>query len=109
MMVFYALRALRHFWEFGMVHTFLLPAVFLVALLVQLLVINREKRPWLPLAVCGGVMVLCDVAAIIVVLILERGALLLAIIAMVVEMYLVTFIFGFSAALLIGRLAKKKQ
>lgn len=87
----------------------LLPLSLLAALSVQLSVINREKRPWLPLAICGGVMMLCDIAVIIAVRILERGAILLAIIGMGVEMYLLTILFGFTAALLIGRVIKKKK
>lgn len=54
-MIFSALRGLSHFWQFGTVHTVLLPLTLLVALAVQLFVINREKWPLLPLAICGGV------------------------------------------------------
>lgn len=52
--------------------------------------------------------VLCDIAVIIAALILARGALLLAIIGTGVTMYLMTIVLGFTAALLIGRLRKKK-
>lgn len=107
-MIISALRGLSHFWQLGTVHTVLLPLTLSAALAVQLFVINREKRPWLPLAICGGVVVLCDIAVIIAALILARGALLLAIIGMGVTMYLLTIVLGFTAALLIGRLRKKK-
>ena len=46
-MIISALRGLSHFWEFGAVHTALLPLTLLVALAVQLFIINREKLPWL--------------------------------------------------------------
>lgn len=106
-MIFSALRGLSHFWQFGTVHTVLLPLTLLAALAVQLFVINREKRPWLPLAVCGGVIVLCDIAVILATCILGRGAILLAILGMGVTMYLLAIVLGFTAALLIGRLTKK--
>lgn len=108
-MIFSALRGLSHFWEFGTVHTVLLPLTLLVALAVQLFVINCEKRPWLPLAICGGVVVLCDIAVILAARILGRGALLLAILGMGVTMYLLAIVLGFAAALLIGRLTKKNR
>lgn len=76
---------------------------------MQLFVIDREKRPWLPLAVCGGVIVLCDIAVIIAARILGRGALLLAILGTGVTMYLLAIVFGFAIGLPIGRLMKKKH
>lgn len=108
-MIFSALRGLSHFWQFGTVHTVLLPLTLLVALAVQLFVINREKWPLLPLAICGGVVVLCDVAVILAARILGRGALLLAILGTGATMYLLAIVFGFAAALLIGRLRKKNR
>lgn len=97
-----SLRALLHFWDSGMIHAFLVPAAFLVALLTQLFVIDREKRPWLPLAVCGGILVVCDIAATIAIVKLQRASLGVALIGMVVEMCLIAFLLGFAVGLLIG-------
>ena len=54
-------------------------------------------------------MVLCDIAVIIATRILGRSALLLAIIGSCVTMYLLAIVFGFAAALLIGKVIKKKK
>ena len=66
-MLLNAFRPIFHFWEFGNLHSFLIPLVFLVALAIQFFLFRQLKRPWLPIAVCGGLLLVGDIAVMIIV------------------------------------------
>ena len=66
-MLLNAFRPIFHFWEFENLHSFLIPLVFLVALAIQFFLFRQLKRPWLPIAVCGGLLLVGDIAVMIIV------------------------------------------
>ena len=108
MLLSHSIRALFSFWEFGGAMTFLIPITLVVAVLLQAFPFRDLKRPWLPLAVCGGALLLCDVLAAIAIVSLERSALGVAFIGMAVEMFLLAAILGLALGLLVSLLTKKK-
>lgn len=107
MLIFNSLRALLHFWEFGG-FMLLIPAVFLAAALMQFLLFRRQKRPWLPAAVCGGILLLVNTLASIAIMAMGRNGLGIAFVGMAAEMFLLSAILGLSAGLLVSLLMKQK-
>lgn len=108
-MLLNAFRAIIHFWEFGNLHSFLIPLVFLVALAIQLFLFRRLKRPWLPIAVCGGLLLVGDIAVMIIVQQLDRTAIGIALVWLILETYLLAAALGLAAGLLISLIVKKKS
>lgn len=109
MILSHSFRALFHFWDFGGVLFFLIPAIFAVAVLLQLFLFRGLKRPWLPIVVCGGVLLLCDILASITIAVMERNGLGVAFVGMVVDMLLLSAILGLAIGLPLGLLRKKKS
>ena len=56
MLLLHSIRALFSFWEFGM--TLMIPAALVMAFALQAVIFRSQKRPWVPIAVVGGVLVL---------------------------------------------------
>ena len=108
-MLLNAFRAIFRFWEFGNLHSFLIPLIFLVALAIQFFLFRQLKRPWLPIAVCGGLLLVGDIAVVIIVQQLERAAIGIALVGLILETYLLTAALGLAAGLLISLIAKKKS
>lgn len=108
MLLSYSIRALFHFWDFGEALIFLIPAIFAVAVLLQLFLFRGLKRPWLPIAVCGGVLLLCDMLASIAIAVMERSGLGVAFVGMAVEMFLLAAILGLGVGVLCSLLKKRK-
>lgn len=108
MMILYSFRGLLHFWDFGVPMVFLIPAALVTAFLLQLIVFRKRKRPALPLAVCGGVLLLCEILVDIAIVSLERNSLGIAFLGLAVEMFLLAAILGFAIGLLIHLLTRKK-
>ena len=106
MLLFHSIRALFSFWEFGM--ALLVPAVLVMAFLLQAVIFRSQKRPWVPIAVVSGLLVLCELLADIAIVALERSALGIAFFGMAAEMVLLAVILGLGAGLLVGLLMKKK-
>lgn len=106
MLLFHSIRALFSFWEFGM--ALLVPAALVMAFLLQAVIFRNQRRPWLPIAVVGGLLVLCDVTASLIILKLERAALGAAFLGTAVEMFLLVVIFGLAIGLLVSLLMKKR-
>ena len=108
-MLLNAFRPIFHFWEFENLHSFLIPLVFLVALAIQFFLFRQLKRPWLPIAVCGGRLLVGDIAVVIIVQQLERAAIGIALVGLILETYLLTAALGLAAGLLISHIVKKKS
>ena len=108
-MLLNAFRAIFHFWEFGNLHSFLIPLVFLAALAIQFFLFRQLKRPWLPIAVCGGLLLVGDIAVMIIVQQLDRTAIGIALVWLILETYLLTVVLGLAAGLLISYIVKKKS
>lgn len=108
-MLLNAFRAIFHFWEFGNLHSFLIPLIFLVALAIQFFLFRQLKRSWLPIAVCGGLLLVGDIAVVIIVQQLERAAIGIALVGLILETYLLTAALGLAAGLLISHIVKKKS
>ena len=108
-MLLNAFRPIFHFWEFENLHSFLIPLVFLVALAIQCFLFRQLKRLWLPIAVCGGLLLVGDIAVVIIVQQLERAAIGIALVGLILETYLLTAALGLAAGLLISLIAKKKS
>ena len=106
MLLFRSIRALFSFWEFGM--TLMIPAALVMAFALQAVIFRSQKRPWVPIAVVGGLLALCELVADIAIIALERSALGIAFFGMVVEMVLLAVILGLGAGLLVSLLMKKK-
>ena len=106
MLLLHSIRALFSFWEFGM--TLMIPAALVMASALQAVIFRSQKRPWVPIAVVGGVLVLCEFLADIAIIALERSALGFAFFGMAAEMVLLAVILGLGAGLLVGLLMKKK-
>lgn len=102
-----ALRLITHFWEYGS-FAYLLPAAFLTALLLEIFLFCGRRRPWIPMAVCGVMLVACEVI-LYAAAALATGKLNLGI--AFVMLFLMSFalaaLAGFSAGLLIGCLTRK--
>ena len=107
MLLFHSIRALSSFWEFSEM-VFLIPAALVIALLLQAVIFRNQRRPWLPIAVIGGLLVLCDVTASLIILKLERAALGVAFLGMAVEAFLLAVIIGLAIGLLVSLPMKKK-
>ena len=107
MLLFHSIRALSSFWEFGEM-VFLIPAALVIALLLQAVIFRNQRRPWLPIAVIGGLLVLCDATASLIILKLERAALGVAFLGMAVEAFLLAVIIGLAIGLLVSLPMKKK-
>ena len=108
-MLLNAFRAIFRFWEFGNLHSFLIPLVFLAALAIQFFLFRRLKRPWLPTAVCGGLLLVGDIAVMIIVQQLDRTAIGIALVWLILETYLLAAALGLAAGLLISLIVKKKS
>ena len=111
-MLLNAFRPIFHFWEFENLHSFLIPLIFLVALAIQFFLFflfRQLKRPWLPIAVCGGLLLVGDIAVVIIVQQLERAAIGIALVGLILETYLLTAALGLAAGLLISYIVKKKS
>ena len=108
-MLLNAFRAIFRFWEFGNLHSFLIHLVFLAALAIQFFLFRQLKRPWLPIAVCGGLLLVVDIAVMIIVQQLERAAIGIALVWLILETYLLTVVLGLAAGLLISYIVKKKS
>ena len=106
MLLLHSIRALFSFWEFGM--ALMIPAALVMAFALQAVIFRSQKRPWVPIAVTGGLLVLCELLADIAIIALERSALGVAFFGMAVEMVLLAVILGLGAGLLVGLLIKKK-
>ena len=106
MLLFHSIRALFSFWEFGM--ALLVPAVLVMAFLLQAVIFRSQKRPWVPIAVVSGLLVLCELLADIVIVALERSALGIAFFGMAAEMVLLAVIIGLAIGLLVSLPMKKK-
>lgn len=105
MLLFHSIRALFSFWEFGM--ALLVPAVLVMAFLLQAVIFRSQKRPWVPIAVVSGLLVLCELLADIAIVALERSALGIAFFGMAAEMVLLAVIIGLAIGLLVSLLIKK--
>ena len=108
MLLFKSIRALFSFWEFGGM-VFLIPAVLVLSLAMQAVIFRSQKRPWLPIAVIGGLLVLCEIAVSLIILKLERAALGVAFLGMAAEMVLLAIIIGLALGLLTSCLLRKKK
>ena len=98
---------ISHFWEFGEM-AFLLPAFFVVATLLQLLLFREKKRPWLPAAVCAGILAICETTVrVIAAFTLGKFNLGIAFVAVILESFVTTVLLGFVIGLLAGLLWKK--
>lgn len=106
MLLFHSIRALLSFWEFGM--ALLIPAALVMAFLLQAVIFRSQKRPWLPIAVVGGLLALCELLADIAIIALERSALGAAFFGMAAEMVLLSIVIGLALGLLVSLLVKKK-
>ena len=106
MLLLHSIRALFSFWEFGM--ALIVPAALVMAFLLQAVIFRSQKRPWVPIAVVGSVLVLCELLADIAIIALERSALGVAFFGMAAEMVLLTVILGLGMGLLCSLLMKKK-
>ena len=106
MLLFHSIRALFSFWEFGM--ALLIPAALVMAFLLQTVIFRNQKRPWLPIAVIGGLLALCELTVSLIILKLERAALGAAFFGMAAEMVLLAVIIGLGLGLLVSLLMKKK-
>ena len=106
MLLFHSIRALFSFWEFGM--ALLVPAAFVMAFLLQAVIFRSQKHPWLPITVIGGLLVLCDLTASLIILKLERAALGAAFFGMAAEMLLLSVIIGLAIGLLVSLPMKKR-
>lgn len=106
MLLFHSIRALFSFWEFGM--ALLIPAALVMAFALQAIIFRDQKRPWLPIAVVGGLLALCELLADIVIITLERSALGVAFFGMAAEMVLLSIVIGLALGLLVSLLMKKK-
>lgn len=107
MLLFQSIRALSSFWEFGEM-VFLIPAALVIALLLQVVIFRSQKRPWVPIAVVSGLLVLCELLADIAIVALERSALGIAFFGMAAEMVLLAVIIGLAIGLLVSLPMKKK-
>ena len=106
MLLLHSIRALTSFWESGEM-VFLTPAALVVALLLQAVIFRNQKRLWVPIAVVGGLLVLCELLADIAIVALERSALGIAFFGMAAEMVLLAVIIGLAIGLLVSLLIKK--
>ena len=106
MLLFHSIRALFSFWEFGM--ALLVPVALVMALLLQAVIFRNQRRPWLPIAVVGGLLALCELTVSLIILKLERAALGAAFFGMAAEMFLLAVIIGLAIGLLVSLPVKKR-
>ena len=106
MLLFHSIRALFSFWEFGM--ALLVPSALVMAFLLQAVIFRNQRCPWLPIAVVGGLLALCELTVSLIILKLERAALGAAFFGMAAEIFLLAVIIGLAIGLLVSLLMKKR-
>lgn len=110
-MIIKSLKLIFSFWNSGAPLSYIIPAIFLGAMTMQLFLLCKLKKQWLVLTIFAGIAVLCQLSIWIVAAAMDMGrnAVGFALVGAMVITYSLTIVLGCALGLLIRRLMIHKQ